>query len=216
MTKLINVANLPKAIPVQYKDSVGSAFLVTNPSGVWLLTCAHLFSGLDETPVGTTAFDGGSVSIRGTNLVLDLFKAGRQNFNIVECSGQNFYFDVIAIPLDHAQTAQCLQFGSYPVSSIATAAVGDEVFARGFEVIKGASLQPVEIRGFVEQVHGASIRLSVESIGGMSGGYLVSPSGLLGIVHGNNWAETGTSSALALSLAVLAPALFTPVRAAQH
>lgn len=216
MKKSIKPSQLPKAFSVRYGTETGSAFLVFYNGSVWLLTCAHLFTGEAQIPEDTTAFNAGYVQVTGSNLRVELFKNGLQNFNIVRKGGQKTCFDVIAVHLDPLQVRQFSKFGRFHITQFPQAAVGDEVVAVGFTGANETSATKTVLKGVVEQVEGVSIRLSFASTPGMSGGYLASQAGLLGIVRGNHWSESIATSALALSIAVLEPALFTPVPAAQH
>ena len=201
-------------IPLYCRDNAGSGFLVTNGTSVWLVTCVHSISGLRETPPAFDLFKTAQIHIVGTASVLPLFVQGQQRFSVVTNTTTGNLVDAIAVRLTSLDAGNLISFGRYDIGSIVLAEVGDTITASGFPglgrmLTSGATkFVPAELQSKVEEIVGVSIRLSNPSVGGLSGGPIVNDKGLVGIMHGDIGASTAMTSALAISLNVIAGQLF--------
>lgn len=201
-------------LPLYCRDNAGSGFLIGDKVTAWLVTSVHNISGLRETPLIASIFTGAEVHVAGTPAVLPLFVSGRQRFSIVTNTTTGNLVDVIAIQLAPREIAGLLSFGMYDLGSIVQAEVGDAVTASGFpnlgQMLTGgvSKFEPIKLLSRLEEIEGVSLRLSSASAGGLSGGPVVNDLGLIGILHGYVGTATALTSALAISLHVVAGQLF--------
>lgn len=201
-------------IPILCRDNAGSGFLVTDRTNVWLVTCAHLISGLRETPPITSFFTTAEIRIAGTPGVIPLFVDGQQRFSAVKNETDGNLVDAIAIRLMPREISGLISFGIYEAASIGPVDVGDTVTASGFprlgqRVASGATaFEPTEVQYEVDEVAGVSIRLSKPGVGGLSGGPVVNDMELIGIMHGDVGISTEMTNALVISLDVIVDHIF--------
>lgn len=86
-------------IPLYCEDNAGSGFLVTDNSAVWLLTCVHVVTGLQETPPAARLFTTARIHIAGRGDALSLFVNGQQRFSVVTNTTTGNLIDAMAIKL---------------------------------------------------------------------------------------------------------------------
>jgi hypothetical protein len=181
----------------------GTGFLVVAGSYGWLVTCAHLITGLRETPPKRSLFAGGRIQV-----LIPLFQGSIQRFTAATCEADGNLFDVIAIGLTSSEAAALSGFGMHDMATIRPPVVGEPVTATGFPGLGSALIDPATVSANIEQVVGASVKLDRPSIGGLSGSALMSENGLVGIVHGDVGEAPDLTNGLAISFAVIGSELF--------
>lgn len=197
-----------KPIPIICRDNAGTGFLVSDGDTVWLVTCVHIFSELINTPPEASFFMNAEVRVVGDSLSIPLYVANQKRFSVVVNTTTGCLVDIIAIKLSEFEANKLADFGAYSVKSISTPEVGEKVSATGFPIVNGTMPGASTTEAIIEQVHGVSIRLSEASAGGLSGSAVVQEDRLLGVIHGDVGTKSNMTSALAVTIEVVASVLF--------
>lgn len=200
---------MPRTIPLICRDNVGTGFLVSDGSSVWLTTCVHLVSGQLATSLDPVPFQGAEIRMFGSNFSIPLYD-GCQRFAVID-SGEEMLLDALAIKLGAVEIEALSHYGCYDKTSIRPPAIDETLMARGYAGIGVDPFEPppeTAYVGRVTQLAGPIIALSNPSIRGWSGAPLFSEKGLAGIMYGDRGTYPKLTSALAVSFSVVGDLLF--------
>ena len=187
----------------------GTGFLVDDGTRMWLVTCAHLITGVEATPAEASRFRGGRLNVVGTPFWIDLYVGGAQRYAAVVNQRDGLLADVIAIRLTPPEMRALLGYGSYDIGSIVAPEIGEPVHATGFPGMGVTPIAPTRLDARIDDIVGLSIQLSVPGARGFSGSALEGEAGLLGIVHGDVGEAPNFTNGLAISFELVGPQLFT-------
>lgn len=163
----------------------GTGFLVSSRNTVWLVTCVHIVTGRDESPLDAAPFIGAHLHVLGTEAVIPFYRDGQKRFTVIRHDPTMTLVDVMAITLSQAEIEKVSHFGMFDIDSIVPVAVTDEVSATGFPGLQTIPIPETTLKAQVTEIVGISLVLSKPSAAGLSGSPLVSDTGLVGIVHGD-------------------------------
>lgn len=197
----------PVPFKVSYGNDGASAFIASNGSTSWLVTCLHLISGKQHTPITFEPPPGATLNIRDLSISIPLHMV-KGRLNCVISSGQNKYFDVLAVRLNSLEVGALGVFGAYDIRSFPKVNERQRLIMKGYPIKNGHQSSMIERVVTVERVHGVSIMMRDPSVGGISGGPLLDDNRLVGIMHGSVGSPPKFENALANSFAVLGPSLF--------
>lgn len=204
---------MPLPIPLHGQRGLikhaGTGFLVDDGRRMWLVTCAHIITGLKKSPPTLGQFQGARLELVGTNFGITLFEGEVQRFSAVTNEMDGFLADVIAVRLECTEMAALIAYGSYSLGSIVAPHLREPVTAVGFPGMTESLIASTKLEGYVDQIQGLSVELSVPSAPGFSGSALESEAGLIGIVHGDIGHAPEYSKGLAISFDVVGTALFS-------
>lgn len=199
---------MPAPIPLRCGVYAGTGFLVARQGNVWLVTCAHIVTGVEAAPPVMTPFRTAVVSIFPDGISLPLLVDGQQRFKAVINNYDGLLADVLAIELDAAESAALAHFGMYDAASIVAAEVGDPVTAIGFPGIGNGVPIAATMTAEVQQLVGLSIQLSQPAAPGYSGAAAFSPKGLIGLVHGDVGTAPNFINGLVIAFDIVGSQLF--------
>jgi len=204
------VAVLP--IPVhgmsKGKKHAGSAFLVRGTHSTWLVSCAHLISGLINTPNKKDVFQGGNVHICGTDISIPIDLDKPRKFNVVESLTDGILADVMSLKISDQDLAVLRRFGSYSLSHISDVEVGERVHVQGFPGLSEVLVPRQTFEADVVKVTFENFSISEPSAIGYSGGPVISRRGLVGVASGDVGSSSGLTSGVAISMKAVSPHLF--------
>lgn len=203
---------MPQPIPLHgIKDGItraGTGFLVDDGRRMWLVTCAHLITGLEATPPEASRFRSGRLNVVGRPFGVDLYVQNAQRYAAVVNQRDGLLADVIAVRLTPIEMAALIAYGSYDIGSIVAPEIGELVQATGFPGMGVTPIAPTLLKARIDDIAGLSIQLSVPGARGFSGSALEGEAGLLGILHGDLGADPNFTNGLAISFDLVGPQLF--------
>ncbi len=190
------------------KKHAGSAFLVKGAHSTWLVSCAHLISGVIETPNQKDVFEGGAVHILGTDISIpiELDKSGR--FNVVQGVTEGILADVMALKISDQDLVVLRRFGSFLLSHISDVEVGEKVHIQGFPGLSETPVLPQTFEAEVVKVAVENFSISKPSATGYSGGPVISKRGLVGVVAGDVGTSPNFIEGIATSMKAVSRSLF--------
>ena len=191
-----------------FSGHAGTGFLVRGNNKVWLVTCVHIVTGRDESPIDATPFIGANLHVLGTKLVIPFYQDGHKRFTLIRHEPTATLVDVTAIKLSRVEVEQVSHFGMFDIASIVPVRLADEVSATGFPGLQKTPIPETTLKAHVTEIVGISLVLSKPSAAGLSGSPLVSDSGLVGIVHGDRGTPPNYMYAQALEFDSFKLALF--------
>lgn len=186
----------------------GTGFLVGRGPRRWLVTCAHVVTGLKNTPAHMLDLFRTELLIVGSGQTIPLFDSKGPRFAAANDPSDGMLYDAIAIPLKEVEAFALARFGSYDGTAFVEPSLGMTVTIEGFPGMELEVIPLVRNSGTVTQVHGASVALSVPGKEGFSGGPATSADGLVGVLYGDIGTSPNRTSALIHSFTILGPVLF--------
>lgn len=200
--------NCLRQVGVNLEGRSGTGFLVNRRGIVWLVTCVHLVTGRDESPIDVTPFIGATLRVVGTNVEIPFYLSGQKRFSLIGHEPTNTLLDVTALKLAAHEIQKLSHFGMYEIESIVSVEIAEMVTARGFPGLQTVSIPETVVEATVEQMVGISLVLSKSGAPGLSGGPVVSGKGLVGIAHGNLGTAPNFTNAQVLAFSSFAAHLF--------
>lgn len=203
---------MPRPIPVHTKSLVielaGTAFIATDDSSTWLVTCVHGFSGLKDTPAEARYFQQSQIRVLDGGPTIPLYDDGEKRFVVLTENDSNILWDIIAVRLSSGEAGQLHQYGAYLLDEIVAPEVGDIVQIAGFPGL-GTALAPATVMAAkIVDVQGASIEFDQPSVPGWSGSPVEKDDFLIGMIHGDRGPPSNPTAGLAINLAFFKDHLF--------
>lgn len=198
-------------IPLRCFLNGGTGFLVSSGDQTWLVTCVHIVTGAVINTTDARQFDGASLGVVGTDIVIPLVVGGQQAFvAVTDPKEQDQLLDVMAVPLSDEQSSTLGKFGAFQVDAICDVHRGEEVFALGYAGISLLS-EPTtsSFTGKVIKANTARFVINAPSTKGLSGAAITSKDGLVGIMYGDEGSDDAPTAAVGVRLAVVKTALFS-------
>lgn len=203
---------MPKPIPIHASGLVttmaGTAFLVTDETSTWLVTCVHAFSNLNDTPAEPRFFQSSHVQVLHGGPVIPLFVDGEKRFIVNTEMGTNILWDVISIKLSIAEAAALSEYGAFALDQISEPKKGDDITLTGFPGLVSQATPFITLTAKVVDVQGASIEFDQPSVPGWSGSPVFKNGTLFGMVHGDRGPPSKPYAGLAINLRVFKDYLF--------
>lgn len=195
---------MPKPIPVHTTSVVtrmaGTAFLVTNGTATWLVSCVHSFSNLKDTPADTQFFQGSEVRVVGGGPSIPLYSNGQKRFCVLTENATDVLWDIISVKLSAAEVASVTQFEAYHLDQISAPEMGAEIQISGFPGLAAAPIPSTTMTATITDIVGASIEFDEPSIPGWSGSPVEQNGVLIGMVHGDRGPPSAPCAGLAMNL----------------
>jgi hypothetical protein len=203
---------MPSPIPLHYPRNnsmmAASGFMVRVGKRYWLLTCAHTVTGVAKTPVNALHLFNGELVVVGSTVRIPLMRNQQKRFIALEIASSGELLDLISVPLDAVEAMTLSAYGSYDGDTIVRPAAGMHVVMEGFPGMEFVAIPVRQANGIIQLVQGNSIKLSVPSEVGFSGGPVLSDGRLVGVTYGDIGFDGNLTNALAYNLSTLSHALF--------
>ncbi|WP_338331967.1 trypsin-like peptidase domain-containing protein [Acetobacter sp. LMG 32666] len=183
----------------------GTGFIVSANDKSWLVTCVHIVTGVLNTTLDAKNFNGASLSVLGTDIIIPLSKDGKKTFNVIPNPRvKNGLIDIMAVSLSYDQRSLLCNYESYDIESIVDIEEGQEVHIEGYAGINMFSKPVVStISGNIIKSNRARFVINTPSIKGLSGGAVCSEQGLVGILYGNEGSDESPEAGVCLKLQVV-------------
>lgn len=201
---------MARPIPLRCFVNGGTGFLVSSDDKTWLVTCVHIVTGAVINTTDARQFDGASLGVVGTDIVIPLVVSGQQAFvAVVDPGRQDRLLDVMAVPLSGEQLSALGKFGSYHLDTVRDVHIDEEVSAVGYagiSLLVEPTTSPLE--GRVIKANIARFVINAPSSKGLSGAAVTSKDGLVGILYGDEGSDEALTAAVCVRLAAVKSALF--------
>jgi len=203
---------VPKPIAIHASSLVttmaATAFLVTDGTSTWLVTCVHAFSNLKDTPEELRFFQRSHVQVLDGGLIIPLFANGLKRFVVNIENGTNILWDVISIKLSIAETAALSEYGAFALDQISVPKKNDDIILTGFPGLDRQATPFTTSAAKIVDIKGASIEFDQPSVPGWSGSPVVHNGNLVGMVHGDRGPPSKPYAGLAINLRFFKDYLF--------
>lgn len=153
-------------------------------------------------------FRNAVIRVMNSHVELPLYVGGQQQFNVWEKDGLGYMLDIMTLKLSSTVARDLAGYGAFDVDQIVEARIGETVTAYGYPGIENLSTEVGTLTTTVADLDLFNIAFSHPSQNGLSGGFVLSASGLVGMIHGDRGTPDAMYSGLAMNFAFLRDELF--------